>query len=847
MMRTVIRTLATILSGWSFALAGAASADTRHLDARMNHADARHLLERAGIGAHPVEIKPMLQMTRREAIEHMVQQLDVSAPFLDPPDTYESRYPHHVSEGDHESADRQAFQIARNREMDAFRQWWISELISSPNPAGERLILLWHNHFVTAYSGLNEEVDAMTSQHMMLREKGSGSFRDLLQAIIRDAAMLNYLDNSSNRKESPNENLARELLELFVMGEGHYSEKDVKEVARSLTGYDYNRLRRFEFEFNMWSHDKGTKTVFGQRGAFDGDDIVDLLLDQPQTALFLTETFWRAYISEFNTDPVEQAKIAKAFRDSDYDIRTLLRAVWSSQAFWDASNRGTIIKSPVDLMIGSIRTSGKLPEDWQMLSYTLADLGQNLFEPPNVAGWPGGADWLTPARIVKRTEALTTLAETPAWEPTDDQPVPAMMMAGDAGDNRIRVRYAAEDFEGPPAFLVRAFADEIGKDILWKSAVVQAQGGRDTARYGRADGGGGLNWTTAEFDLPPEIATPSSFQVAFVNDHCCGVGGSDGGDRNLFIDWLQFNDRLFLANDGTQRPGCRGSSSDNPAGNFYCSGHLQLSQSISVSASTANVDVEEPQGLQVGRIYYDGGRAFDRGRDHNWFSIGLDDVVFEDITIEALRFEITAKRIDGRMGLTLRLNERNCFPDCWNDRWPNASWTNRGTPYKEVEIPLTSRTDRTSERQFSQMTDQQRRLVSALWHSLPVMMTEMQKGRNWRRRDGEATLATWQPMLKSFEAKFQRSRFARLAPSEPVIITKPASDGAAMMGMMMASMADDAPFVLGLLRDDLDWTDQPAASVLDQPALGLLAGAITSPDDGFGFAELVREPAYQVK
>ena len=182
-----------------------------------------------------------------------------------------------------------------------------------------------------------------------------------------------------------------------------------------LTGYDYNRVRRFEFDFNMWADDKGTKTVLGQRGAFDGDDIVDLLLDQPETATFIAETFWRAYVSEFNTDEDQLAEIASAFRESDYDIRVLLRAVLSSRAFWDSSNRGTIIKSPVDLIIGSIRTSGKLPQDWQRLPYTLGDLGQNLFEAPNVAGWPGGADWLTPARIVKRTEALTDFAEAPAW------------------------------------------------------------------------------------------------------------------------------------------------------------------------------------------------------------------------------------------------------------------------------------------------------------------------------------------------------------------------------------------------------------------------------------------------
>ena len=844
-MRSVIRTGAAIVCWILVSVATTASTETRHLDAQMTEADARHLLERAGIGAHPFEIKPMLSLTRAGAIDQMLGQLDVSAPFLDPPATIENRYVHYGSESDYEAADRQSFQIARNQEMDTFRQWWISELISSPNPAGERLLLLWHNHFVTAYSGLNEEVDAMIAQHRMLREQGDGNFRELLRAVIRDAAMLNYLDNSSNRKESPNENLARELLELFVLGEGNYSEQDVKEVARALTGYDYNRVRRFEFDFNMWAHDKGTKTVLGQRGAFDGDDIVDLLLDQPETATFIAETFWRAYVSEFNTDEDQLAEIASAFRESDYDIRVLLRAVLSSRAFWDSSNRGTIIKSPVDLIIGSIRTSGKLPQDWQMLPYTLGDLGQNLFEAPNVAGWPGGADWLTPARIVKRTEALTDFAEAPAWS-AEPVTTPTMSTMDFANDNRIRVRYAAEDFEGPPLFSVRAFADETSKSLLWRSPFVTAEEGRDTARYGRAEGGAGLNWTIAEFTLPAEMAAPGSFQVAFINDHCCGVGGSDGGDRNLFIDWLQFNDRLYRANEGVQSPGCRGSNNSDPPGSFYCAGRLHLSTPTAIDL-TETTDSEPHQGLQAGRVYYDGGRAFDRGRSYNWFSIGLDDVAFEDLTIEAMRLEVVAKRMDGRMGLAIQLNQRNCYPDCWNDRWPHSAWTNEGTPHKRVEFPLIVRTQRDSERQFRQLSDQQKRFLSALWHGLPTMMETMQEGRLWRRRDGAATLETWGPIFANFEAKLSRSRFDTLAPTDPLIIEPLDDEAGAMMGMMMASMDDTAPFVLGTLRDDLDWTGRSAASLFDDPALGLFAGSTSSLRRDFGFADAVREPAYHVK
>lgn len=810
-----------------------------HLQVKLDAADARHLLERTGIGAHPVEIERLIGLSRAEGVARMLGQLDVTSPFMDLPNVLERRYAHYSSESDREADERQSFRIKRNQEMDEFRLWWISELISSPNPAGERLLLLWHNHFVTAYSGLNEEVDAMIAQHLMLREQGAGNFRDLLRAIIRDAAMLNYLDNSSNRKESPNENLGRELLELFVLGEGNYTEQDVKEVARALTGYDYNRLRRFEAEFNAWSHDARSKTVFGKRGNFDGDDIVDILLEKPETADFLALTFWRAYVSEFHSDPKELQEIARRFRASDYDLRTLIQSTWESKGFWADDNRGTIIKSPVDLMIGSIRTSGKLPQDWQRLPFTLSDLGQNLFEPPNVAGWPGGADWLTASRIIKRSEALSDFLTMQAWSPEQSvSTMPAMMDM--MAENTIRVRYAAEDFEGPPVFSLRAFADPQAKDLLWSSPAIAAKNGLDTARYGRAENGVGLTWEVAEFEMPNDLPSPASFRLYFGNDHCCGEGGNDGGDRNLFIDWLQHQDRLFLADDGVQNPGCRGSSGDNPAGNFYCSGRLSLTKSSKIEPPSVD-ETSEASGLAVGRVYYEGGREFSRRENYNWFAIGLDDVRFEDLEIDAMRLEVIAKRMNGRMGLALKLSQRDCYPDCWNDRWPNASWTERGTTRKLVELPLTARTQQDSERQYSQLSGQQKRFVSALWHALPTFIEEMQTGRQWRRRDGEATLATWESMLKPFEAKLKNSRYARLAPEQRMRVDPLNNSAASMMDMMAASMNTEAPIVLGLLRDDLDWT----GSEVDEAAI--IASFAPSSGSTLNFADLIRQPAYQVK
>lgn len=838
-----------------------------HLSLRMTAADARHLLERAGIGAHPLEIQALLGLSRSQAISRMMAQLDVSSPYLDPPDIRQRRYAHFHSRGDYEAQDRQSFRIARDQEMAEFRRWWIAEMLSTPAPAGERLLLLWHNHFVTAYSSLDEEVDALVGQHLMFRERGAGNLRPLLKAVIRDAAMLNYLDNSSNHRDNPNENLGRELLELFVLGEGHYSEQDVKEVARALTGYDYSRLRGFDYRFKDWAQDKRRKTIFGKGGNFGGDDVIDLLLAREETALYFAETFWAAYVSEFNHDPEQIAAIATRFRDSDYSIPALLRATLSSSGFWDPANRGTLVKSPVDLLIGSIRTSGKLPDTWPSLDAQLAGLGQNLFEAPNVAGWPGGADWLTPARIVQRSEALQDLVQAPAWTPR-----PAAAPLTDASvimDDRIlRLRYAAEDFEGPPLFSVTAFADPERKQMIWRSPMTPAEGGLDTGRYGRARNGLSLNWQTAEFSLPSDGETPEAFQVTFPNDFCCGPGGSDGGDRNLFIDWVQLGGSVYFARDGEQVTNCPAGGQD-PPGSLYCSGRLFLTKATPLQAEAEAAPELEPEtepdpqpgsemqpaegsidGLKAGRVYLDWVDTYNDADSYVGFTLGFEDLRFEDIVVPAMRVEYAAVRQNGRRDLVLQLSEGNCYPDCWNDPWPSAAWKQRGMDLSVVEIKLKDRDDSNAERQYWQLSDQQKRLVAALWAGLPRFLDVAKQGRNWRRREGEARFQAWEPVLADFERQFASTRYARLAPQNPLVVAPGQSSGAGMMmGMMQAALTVQSPILLGLLRDDLDWTRAPEALDLEDPLAALLAGPATALtlEAVPRFADLVREPAYQVK
>jgi len=224
--------------------------------------------------------------------------------------------------------------------------------------------------------------------------------------------MLIYLDNAGSRREAPNENFAREVMELFTLGEGHYGESDVKEAARAFTGWSLERdTGRFVYR-RAW-HDDGVKTILGATGRFDGDDVLDLLLARRETAEFIAAKLWREFVSP-QPDPAEVARWARVFRDARYEVKPLLRAVLASDAFWAEENRATLVKSPVDLVAGTLRSYGIRPFELRPEIVACAALGQNLFAPPNVKGWPGGDAWIDAATILGRKQWLErTFADDP--------------------------------------------------------------------------------------------------------------------------------------------------------------------------------------------------------------------------------------------------------------------------------------------------------------------------------------------------------------------------------------------------------------------------------------------------
>ncbi len=301
--------------------------------------------------------------------------------------------------------ERKAFTKKKRKQHLALKQWWITKTLTTPTPFRERMVLFWHNHFTSSIKKVQQSA-LIYRQLQLFRTYAVGNFAQLLHKIVEDPAMLIYLDNRANRKKHPNENLARELLELFTLGEGHYSEQDIKEVARTLTGYSLDKNRNFRFKKRQ--HDKGQKILFGHRGNYNAHQMVDLILEQNATALFVVQKFWKAFVGD-DHDQQELERIAAIFRNSGYELKPMLYALFTSPSFTAPSNRGTMIKSPAELIIGTLRTFNYTTFNPKIAMQYSRRLGQDLLDPPNVKGWPGGRDWINANTLLIRKEFLSRL------------------------------------------------------------------------------------------------------------------------------------------------------------------------------------------------------------------------------------------------------------------------------------------------------------------------------------------------------------------------------------------------------------------------------------------------------
>ena len=395
--------------------------------ADWNYDFAAHLLERAGFSGTPEEIEALAKMTPAQAVARLVrfQGTDISQlPPFDHSGVHDPGLepfpPSRPAVTDQAKANGEALGIkvkpSGNRrlqpvvdeffywlrasvlETNRVAYWWANRMVASPRPLQEKMALFWHGHFASNEAKVRD-YRKLLGELELFQKQGTGNFRDLTVAVAQSPGMLSFLDAGVNVKGAANENFAREIMELFTMGVGNYTEKDIREAARAFTGWNYVDLK---FVVNKDQHDDGEKTFLGKTGRFDGVDVIDIIMQQPVTAEYIAGKIYRYFVRQELT-PDLQKQLGAVLRQSHYEIAPLLEKIFLSRDFYSPASVGTAIKSPVELAITTYRKLGlkSVPGVPDFNSATGA-LGQQLFSPPTVAGWAGGQSWITPGLLLER-------------------------------------------------------------------------------------------------------------------------------------------------------------------------------------------------------------------------------------------------------------------------------------------------------------------------------------------------------------------------------------------------------------------------------------------------------------
>jgi len=359
-----------------------------------------HLYWRAGFGLSPKEWKKREGWSTDKAVNHLFKEAE-HAKSLD--NAFLRSLPTEAEV--RKKSPKKRSELRKKGRALVFQQNidWIQRMASTEeSPLLEKMCLFWHGHFACTTRSPKLSYQQLST----IRTHALGNFREFVQAMAKDVSMIRFLNNQQNKKNSPNENFAREVMELFTIGRGHYTEQDVKEAARAFTGWRGNI--RGEFAFKERQHDNGQKTFMNTRGNLNGDDIVNILLDQKQTAVFVTTKIYRYFVND-KIDKKRVDRLADLFYNSGYDIKKLMKAIFTSDWFYDAKNIGVKIKSPVELIAGILRQLQAEMNEKRTYLFLQKALGQRLFDPPNVAGWPGGKSWIDNSTLMLRLNLVNYL------------------------------------------------------------------------------------------------------------------------------------------------------------------------------------------------------------------------------------------------------------------------------------------------------------------------------------------------------------------------------------------------------------------------------------------------------
>lgn len=748
------------------------------LQQTVSAADARHLLSRTGFSAEPEAQLTIAGLSRLEAIDKIMAGFKI-LPSRQMPTWTQEPAPLYWARRDLDAEQRRQFNRLRDQELSELRQWWIDEMLITPSPQTERMVLFWHDHFATSYSGLNRQSMAMARQNQTFRQLGMGNFETLLRAMIRDPALLTFLDNVSNRKRSPNENLARELMELFTLGEGNYAESDVREAARALTGYGVSQNKNLSARFNYWQHDGGQKTILGQTGRFNGDDLIDVLLQQPALDEHIATRFWHWLVSDEAPSGEQLMPLASHFRQTGHDLSALYRKTLESSAFWEQRYRASLIKSPTTLVIGAARELDVAKATHHQLPQLLRLAGQDLLAPPNVAGWKEGAAWITPGRLLNRYAALEALvnsvperrddvspeqmAKANAMKPmmngesgavmadsmnqnmtmgmsrsvggtmgnsmgnsmgkamNESMDVPAMALDGNP-KTTMAVRMASEEFRGPVQYQFELL--DADNTSLWLGAVSTLKNGWDTVINGPMESRDQLPWQWVE--LPNDVvALPTArfVRVHFVNDDA-----GDAGDRNLYVATLSAGGVQSLPVMGSQQSDC---APDNgaEAGDLYCNGFVD----ITIPSAGERTQLGQAIAISEKQVHYASKHVEWSAHNRNNGAMNVR-LVFQDVHYNGKHWPVFSAwyRETPQDKLALWMQNYDCWPDCI-EQWPACAWTDEQDPSSvTVHIPVEGAYNENAACHIDALSDSEALMLDSLLMHAPKLLQETLADENRR-------------------------------------------------------------------------------------------------------------------
>ncbi len=429
---------------------------------------AMHLLQRAGFGGTPQQAQALADIGLEKSVEYIVSYQNLPDPKPISPDDYDKDIMRPATQSERQEirkarqsgdeamleelrTERQRRQRADRKQVSEMERWWLQRMISTPRPLEEKLTLFWHGHFATGYRGIENSYH-MFLQNMFFRNNALGNFKeDLVRGIIHDPAMIKYLNNDQNRKQAPNENLARELMELFTLGEGEgYTEDDIKEGARCLTGFTFEDD---EFAFRAQQHDTGTKKIFRRSGKYDGDDFVDLIFTRSNASKFVIEKLYKFFVNDLPHGETSETKayvlaLANLLKRKKWELKPVVETMFLSEHFYDESNMNSIIKSPIQLIVQATRSLNPPQRSKMVRTLAIASdlMGQRLFAPPSVKGWDGGRAWINTSTMFMRQNTLVYLLtgqrpDGEPWETGGDQFNAMALAKGQTRDSKALIKF----------------------------------------------------------------------------------------------------------------------------------------------------------------------------------------------------------------------------------------------------------------------------------------------------------------------------------------------------------------------------------------------------------------------